>query len=116
MTQKGLTHEEWKFFGPIHACNDLIGYRIVPELLHLRKLHADVANAADMTAAMVMARKFRKRWDKLVDDLSNLKKRNVNFVMNFAEPDPLPSRKINNERSNGIKPTILHGGVDEFVP
>jgi hypothetical protein len=86
MTTQGLTPAEWKTFSPIHACRDFIGYRIVPELLRLRDLHANVANAADIATGMVAAHEFCEEWDKLVEDLYNLKKHNPNFLMIFTRP------------------------------
>jgi hypothetical protein len=70
MAQQGLSLEEWNTFKPIHGCNDLIGRYIEPTLSELRKLHADVVNAADMVTAKLAAREFCKKWDKLAADLN----------------------------------------------
>jgi hypothetical protein len=96
MTKQGLTPAEQKTFSPIHACKDFIGYRIVPELLRLRDLHANVANAADIATGMVAAHEFCEKWDKLVEDLYNLKKYNPTFIMQFTCPQ-FPETNNNNE-------------------
>jgi hypothetical protein len=93
MTKQGLTPAERKTFSPIYACRDFIGYRIVPELLRLRDLHADVANAADIATGMIAAHEFCDKWDKLVQDLYNLK-HNPTFIMKFTRP--LSSEQNNN--------------------